>query len=171
MPKKISGARRGKRTAGSESRKKTSRGQAGPAEQPASGQDQGTPRERSLKKQLLRKRDDLLKETQEELSKYIKGENRQLVESALDGGDWSVIDLSEDINLMRLRSNQETLNKIDEALRKLEEKTYGMCEDCGEEINAERLRVMPFAIRCRDCQEIREEAEAVEREAAYRYRG
>jgi DnaK suppressor protein len=52
-----------------------------------------------------------------------------------------------------------------------EEKTYGMCEDCNEEINTERLRVMPFAIRCRDCQEIREEAEAVEREAEYRYRG
>jgi DnaK suppressor protein len=165
MPKKTSGAGTGKKTAGAGTRKKTSRGQT------TAGAGAGSPREHSLRKQLLRKRDELLKETQAEISKYIKGENRQLVESALDGGDWSVIDLAEDINLMRLRSNHETLNKIDEALRKLEEKTYGMCEDCNEEINTERLRVMPFAIRCRDCQEIREEAEAVEREAEYRYRG
>jgi len=122
------------------------------------------PRDEALRKQLLEKRKEILEETQVEIAKYIKGENRQLVETALDDGDWSVIDLSEDINLRKLSTHRETLVKIEEALRKLDENTYGTCEDCGEQISAERLRVMPFAIRCRDCQEIREELEAAEKE-------
>jgi DnaK suppressor protein len=46
----------------------------------------------------------------------------------------------------------------------LREGTYGTCEDCGEEINTERLKVLPFAIYCRDCQEKREEIEKIETE-------
>lgn len=118
----------------------------------------------ALRKHLLRKRDEILSEAREEISKYIKGENRQLVETALDDGDWSVIDLSEDINLRKLGTHHETLVKIDESLRKLKEGTYGICEDCEEEINPERLRIVPFAVRCRDCQETQEEREATERE-------
>ena len=75
----------------------------------------------------------MLAEARNEISKYIKGETRQLVESVLDDGDWSVIDLSEDINLRRLSAHQASLVKIDESLRKLREGTYGICEDCGED--------------------------------------
>jgi DnaK suppressor protein len=114
----------------------------------------------ALRKLLLEKREQISKETQEEISKYIKGENRQLVESALDDGDWSVIDLSEDINLRKLATHRDTLLKIDEALRKIKEGTYGICEECGEQINTDRLRILPFAVYCRDCQEAREELEA-----------
>jgi DnaK suppressor protein len=121
----------------------------------------------TLRRLLIEKRENIVKEAQTEIAKYIKGENRQLVETALDEGDWSVIDLSEDINLRKLGTHRETLLKIDESLRKLEEGTYGICEDCGEEINAERLKILPFAICCRDCQEKREELEAVEREEEF----
>ncbi len=123
-----------------------------------------TKREEVLRQQLLQKRNELLAEARKEISKYIKGENRQLVESVLDDGDWSVIDLSEDINLRRLSAHQSSLVKIDESLRKLREGTYGTCEDCGESISAERLKVMLFAIYCRDCQENREELEKVEKD-------
>jgi DnaK suppressor protein len=121
-------------------------------------------REAALRRMLFLKRDEILKETQQEIAKYIKGENRQLVETALDDGDWSVIDLSEDVNLRKLSAHKDTLRKIEESIRKLNEKTYGTCEDCGEKINPERLKVLPFAIRCRDCQEEKEELEAAERE-------
>lgn len=121
-------------------------------------------REDVLRQQLLQNRNELLVEASNEISKYIKGETRQLVESVLDDADWSVIDLSEDINLRRLSAHQASLVKIDESLRKLKEGTYGICEDCGEAISAERLKVMLFAIYCRDCQENREEIEKVEKE-------
>jgi len=117
-----------------------------------------------LKRQLIGMREEIVKEAKTEIGKYIKGETRQLVESVLDDGDWSVIDLSEDINLRRLATHREMLLKIDEALRKIREETYGKCEDCGEDINTERLKVLPFAIYCRDCQEKREELEKMESE-------
>lgn len=134
--------------------KKKTAGEVGPRKEEA--------RFKALRKLLLEKREQIARETQEEISKYIKGENRQLVESALDDGDWSVIDLSEDINLRKLATHRETLLKIDESLRKINEGTYGVCEDCGEEIPTDRLRVLPFAIYCRDCQENREELEAAQ---------
>ncbi len=118
-----------------------------------------------LKKMLLNKREQLLKEVKNEVSQYIKGENRQLVDTALDDGDWSVVDLSEDVRLRQLSAHRETLLKIDEALRKLAEGTYGICESCGEEISEQRLKIMPFAINCRDCQERIEQLEAIEKES------
>lgn len=117
-----------------------------------------------LRRQLLQRREEIIKEAKIEIGKYVKGEAKQLVETALDDGDWSVIDLSEDINLKRLETHRESLRNIDEALRKLKEGTYGICEDCGEEISVERLKVLPFAVLCRDCQEKKEEMEKIERE-------
>jgi DnaK suppressor protein len=121
-------------------------------------------RKLELRRELIRRREEILKEAKTEIAKYIKGENRQLVETALDDGDWSVVDLSEDINLRKLSAHQATLKHIDAALRKLDEGTYGVCEECGDEINIERLKVLPFAVYCRDCQEKREIMEALERE-------
>lgn len=114
-----------------------------------------------LRRFLINKREDVIKEAKEEISKYIKGETRQLVETAFDDGDWSIIDLTEDISLRQLSTHRENLLKIDEALRKLDEGTYGICEDCGEEISKERLKVMPFAIYCIDCQEKQEQLEKI----------
>ena len=47
---------------------------------------------------------------------------------------------------------------------KLREGTYGVCEECGGEITAERLKVMPFAVYCRDCQEKKEQLEKIARQ-------
>jgi len=121
-------------------------------------------RKEMLRKFLIQKREEIVREAKAEIARYLKGETKQLVETALDDGDWSIIDLSEDINFKRLETHRENLTKIDEALRKLQEGTYGICEDCGEEIPKERLEVMPFAILCRDCQEKKEEMEKIERE-------
>jgi DnaK suppressor protein len=52
----------------------------------------------------------------------------------------------------------ETLNKINEALARLDEGRYGMCYECGDEIAEARLRALPFAVRCKDCEEERETA-------------
>jgi len=126
------------------------------------------PKERArhelLRKLLILKREEIVREAKEEIAKYTKGEANQLAETALDDGDWSVIDLSQDINLRRLETHRESLLGIDEALMKLREGSYGICEDCGGEISAERLNVMPFAIFCKDCREKREELEKATRE-------
>jgi DnaK suppressor protein len=121
-------------------------------------------RQERLKKLLLGKRGEILAEAKEEIGKFIRGENRQLVETALDDGDWSIVDLVEDVNLKLLSMHKENLNKIDEALRKLLEGTYGICEDCDSEISEQRLNLIPFAICCVECMEMREKLQEIEKE-------
>ena len=66
--------------------------------------------------------------------------------------------LGMDFALMEMES--ETLRKIDEALLRLEEGTYGACSECDESISEMRLKALPFASLCRDCQEQAEESQA-----------
>lgn len=132
------------------------------SEKESESPEQGTDRQDALRRLLLDKRKHIIDIAQKEFADYIKGD-RQLIETVLDEGDLAEIDLSEGLKLKKLGSYHDTISKIDEALRKVKENTYGSCEDCGEEINPERLKVLPFAIRCRDCQETAEEIEAVER--------
>ena len=47
-----------------------------------------------------------------------------------------------------------TLQDIEGALDRLESGTYGRCSDCGSGDTGRRLRAMPFADRCLDCQEL-----------------
>jgi len=121
-------------------------------------------RKERLRKILLSKRDEVLKEAKEEIGKFIRGENKEIIETALDDGDWSIVDVAEDLNLRKLTLHKQTLNKIEEALRKIDEGTYGICEDCGAEIPEERLKVIPFAIYCVDCMETREKLEEINKE-------
>jgi len=116
-----------------------------------------------LKRLLVEKRKEVLKEIKNDTSRYIKGESKQLVDTALDDGDWSIVDLAEDINLQHLGAHREDLLKIDEAIRKLDEGTYGICEDCGDEISEQRLKILPYAIYCIDCKEKREKMEEMQR--------
>lgn len=132
------------------------------AKKPVKEKQSPEEKKEALRKLLIQTREQFVREAKIEISKYIRGETRQLVDTALDDGDWSIVDLSEDVSLRKLSAHRETLVKIDESLRKLDEGTYGTCESCGEEISKERLKVMPSAIYCKDCQERIEQLEAIE---------
>ncbi len=86
----------------------------------------------------------------------------------LDTGESSEVDIQEDIEFALIQMKSETLNKIDAALRRLEDGSYGDCFECGEEISQARLRALPFAVRCKECEETRESAEQRERMLARR---
>jgi DnaK suppressor protein len=77
-------------------------------------------------------------------------------------------DIQEDIEFALVQMKSETLNKINDALTRLEHGEYGNCFDCGEEIAEKRLRALPFAVRCKDCEETRENAGQRERQLAAR---
>ena len=47
---------------------------------------------------------------------------------------------------------EEQVSVVEDALRRVREGTYGICEDCGHPIPKERLAVLPQAARCVDCQ-------------------
>ena len=144
-----------------ERRKKEAAAASGSAAKKISKRKEAEERQTALRetrKSLLKKR-----EAMEEIAKYISGENRQLVDTALDEGDLAVVDISEDVNLMRLASHRQGLLDIDETLQKMDEGTYGICEECGEEIGEKRLSVLPTATLCRRCQEEKEKIEAMEK--------
>jgi DnaK suppressor protein len=63
---------------------------------------------------------------------------------------------------MRLR-NREALyiKKLDEALRRIEEGTFGDCDECGEEIGQNRLLARPTATLCVSCKEEQERKEVL----------
>jgi DnaK suppressor protein len=126
----------------------------------------GTSKDRflDLRKSLLSKKETILKEVKEEIAKYISGDNKQLVDTANDDGDWAQVDISEDLSLQRLSTHRKLMYNIDEAIRKIAEGTYGICEECGEEISEKRLLVLPTATLCVDCQENKEQLDAVEGE-------
>lgn len=112
--------------------------------------------EEAIRKMLIQKRGSIIQKSKIEIKKQILGEKDQLVESVMDNGDISVVETSEDINLKCLAFHKELLKEIDMSLTKLNEGTYGVCEECNYEISDERLKIMPFAVLCRDCQEKKE---------------
>jgi DnaK suppressor protein len=52
------------------------------------------------------------------------------------------------------------LRRIDAALARIDQGSYGACADCGEEIEPRRLAALPHAVRCQDCEEARERVTA-----------
>jgi len=75
---------------------------------------------------------------------------------AIDQGETSELEAQDELEFALIQMKAETLNRIDAALRRLGEGTYGRCVECGEEICEARLRALPFAVRCKDCEETRE---------------
>ena len=71
-------------------------------------------------------------------------------------GDRSVSVLGEDVELGRLEMKRRELRQVDDALGRLEDESYGVCEDCEAEIAEERLEIQPFATRCVECERRRE---------------
>jgi len=82
-----------------------------------------------------------------------------------DAEEQSVDEFVQEVDLALMQMKSETLKKIDQAIQRLEQGSYGRCEECDQEIAAARLRALPFAVRCRDCQEASEDAVRYEREA------
>jgi DnaK suppressor protein len=89
-------------------------------------------------------------------------------QGVLDTAESSEADIQDDIEFALIQMKSETLHKIEEALIRLEDNTYGNCFECGDEISERRLRALPFAVRCKDCEEARELAERRERQLASR---
>ena len=134
------------------------------------GRTGGTPRSRYSELKYM------LEERQRELQAEVQGKMRDVrteswgskVSEVLDAVESSEADIQEEIEFALIQMKSETLTKIDAALRRLEDGTYGDCFECGDQISGARLRALPFAVRCKDCEEARETAEQRERALAKR---
>ena len=107
----------------------------------------------ALRHMLLERRHQLQKQIDTLLAEHRDISSNFRDSSVLDLEDMSLRDSTgaQQIALLEARTRQR--NQLDEALRRLDEGTYGVCEDCDEPISPARLRAMPFARRCVKCQE------------------
>jgi DnaK suppressor protein len=80
-----------------------------------------------------------------------------------DPEEWGRTSAEQDVDLTLMEMQAETCRRNDDALQRLEQGTYGSCEECDEEIPQARLQAAPFATLCRTCQELQEEAPVGER--------
>jgi DnaK suppressor protein len=85
----------------------------------------------------------------------VKDTEEQSMEDFVRGMDYALMEME-----------SATLRRIDEAIVRLGGGTYGLCSECGGKIAEARLKALPFALTCRDCQE-QEEGEAAERLAEH----
>jgi RNA polymerase-binding transcription factor len=86
----------------------------------------------------------------------------------VDAAETSEVDIQGEIGFALIQLKSETLKMIDTALRRIEQGDYGDCFECGREIAEARLRALPFAVRCRDCEAVREAIDRRERSTEYR---
>src|SRR4026209_2340575 len=121
-----------------------------------------------LKRMLEERRKEIMSEVQGRIRDQREADAWGKVHEVLDAGESSEADIQEDIEFALIQMKAETLTKINDALGRLEEGAYGNCFECGEEISEKRLRALPFAVRCKDCEEAREVAERRERQLASR---
>ncbi|MDT8409590.1 MAG: RNA polymerase-binding protein DksA [Wenzhouxiangellaceae bacterium] len=101
-----------------------------------------------FRQKLKQWRDDLIEESQETINN-LRGEVR-------DVGDEAERASRETENSLELRTRdryRKLLGKIDQALARIEDDSYGFCEETGEEIGLARLEARPIATLCLDAQE------------------
>lgn len=108
---------------------------------------------RERRKELLREMDNARREAQTE-------DAIAAVAPVRDPGDESVAELAASANLTLLDREASELREVEAALERIREGTYGRCQDCGREIERERLEAYPTATRCIEDQQRYERSRA-----------
>ncbi len=107
-----------------------------------------------FRSQLLQKRDDILEEAGKTLS-----EMTDQTTNIPDPNDRATIESGRSFELRIRDRERKLLAKIDEALGRIDEREYGICEGCGEEIGTKRLEARPVTTFCIDCKTFQETKE------------
>src|SRR5512135_116358 len=102
-----------------------------------------------MKSLLLEQKNELLKKTEQEVDVDTEGDEIDEIQAN------QLIEMNNQLNT---RNNAKLL-QIDAALKRIEEKTYGICQDCEEAIPEKRLLMNPYFQTCVSCAEEREEEE------------
>jgi DnaK suppressor protein len=117
-----------------------------------------------LKKLLLKKRNEVVEGLETQMGRKLIRESGQKIDSAMDSADQSAMDVDQGIDYSLLEMKYDQYKDIADAFRKLENNTFGLCEECGNEISIKRLEVNPLARYCIECKTRKEEMEKIQKE-------
>jgi len=117
-----------------------------------------------LTKILLKKRSEVVEGLEARMHEKLTRETGQKIDSAMDTADQSAQDVDQGIDYSLLEMKYEQYKDIADAFRKLQSESYGLCEECGNEISIKRLEVSPLARYCIECKTRKEEIEKIQKE-------
>lgn len=106
-----------------------------------------------IREQLLERKKVLWNEVVRDLEEDAQETHREVLEVVREAGEMGLEEIRETNAIRVIRVKVEELEKIEQALRRIEDGGYGICQDCEEWIPPARLAVMPYALRCVACQE------------------
>lgn len=107
-----------------------------------------------FRSQLLEKKEEILHEAGKTLS-----EMTDQTTNIPDPNDRATVESGRSFELRIRDRERKLLSKIDDALVRIDEGEYGMCDDCGETIGLKRLEARPVTTLCIDCKTIQETRE------------
>ncbi|MGH2667835.1 MAG: TraR/DksA family transcriptional regulator [bacterium] len=113
----------------------------------------------AIQRRLIERREELveeLRELEEAAFNLSQSEMSGEVSYDEDYADAGSFTFEREKDLSIANNVQDLLDKIDRALEKIEEGTYGVCESCGQPIDSARLRALPNASLCIRCKKAEE---------------
>ncbi len=103
--------------------------------------------------QLRQMRADVLAQLRQHRGGAIGRAEAAAEAKANESDDWATADAERDLNIALEERESEELVAIDEALKRIDSGSFGVCEACGAEIETARLHAVPTSTRCLSCQE------------------
>jgi len=116
-----------------------------------------------LRQLLLTRHHEVQQQIDALLAQHRADQTRLREESVADTEDLSTQNINSHQQLSILEVRNQMRLQLDAALQRLDEGEYGVCEDCRKPISEERLKALPFARRCIDCQKHAELLEQIEK--------
>src|SRR5678815_2831805 len=110
-------------------------------------------RRREFLKQAAEMLQDMKRDLSKEMQDRVKGETEGVKDEGRDTYDLASDERDREINFILNDREREKLVAIDDALQRIADKTYGICESCEGEIQLGRLKILPFTRLCVKCQE------------------
>ena len=111
----------------------------------------------SSRKKFLAKVRRRLEEMKEkilaEMDQANRSEREGLKDEGMDTYDLASEERDREISFILSDRERAKISAIDDALERIGDASYGVCESCGLEIGEERLEALPFTRLCRDCQQ------------------
>lgn len=100
----------------------------------------------------------MLRAKEEELMDRLRDHRDEMVAERIPDDQYGLASrtLLEDMTVDSLQREQQLLGEIRNALQRLEEGEYGVCESCGAQISRRRLQALPWARYCLECAERRQ---------------
>jgi DnaK suppressor protein len=107
-----------------------------------------------FRKMLERRLEELLEKSDDTIADLLN-----FTVSAPDPLDRTSLEVNRDFTVRMLDRESKLMAKIKKALQKIDDRTFGVCEVCGEEIDMERLKLRPVTELCIDCKTYQEKFE------------